>query len=56
VRIVGITEPLWALLFLASAFNLLYVSYRFALKIRIYNLLLRKEERQGPLASDKVKA
>jgi hypothetical protein len=44
--IVGVTEPLWAALLVLSAFNLAYVSYRFVLKVRIYNGLLRKEEGQ----------
>ncbi|WP_144022575.1 hypothetical protein [Asanoa hainanensis] len=45
VSIVGITEPVWALLFLVSAFNLAYVSYRLTLKIQIYNQLLHKEQK-----------
>ncbi|MBB2943448.1 hypothetical protein FB565_003161 [Actinoplanes lutulentus] len=47
VSIVGITEPVWAYLFLASAFNLAYTAYRFALKVRIYHGLLRKEDGLG---------
>jgi hypothetical protein len=53
--IVGISEPWWVALFLISAVNLMYVSYRFALKVQVYNGLLRKKERQGHTDGDSVK-
>jgi hypothetical protein len=46
LSVVGITEPLWVILFLLSVMNLIYISYRFALKFWHYNDLVRKKERQ----------
>jgi len=47
LSIVGVTEPVWVILLLISTANLLYVSYRFALKVQVYNGLLRRKERRG---------
>jgi hypothetical protein len=54
--IVGVTEPLWAAILLVSAFNLVYIAYRFVLKVRIYNELLRKEERRTLSGPHSMKA
>jgi hypothetical protein len=54
--IVGVTEPFWAMILLVSAFNLAYISYRFVLKVRIYNGLLRKEERRTLSSPHSMKA
>jgi hypothetical protein len=44
LAIVGISEPLWASLFVVSAGNFVYVSYRFTLKLLRYHGLVQKKD------------
>jgi hypothetical protein len=50
ISVVGVTITVWAILFVVSAINFVYVTYRFALKIHNYHMLLKKRSPVQPAA------
>lgn len=47
MNLLGVVDPFWAALCIASAVNMIYVSYRFVLRLSFYVSLLRKPDALG---------